>query len=102
MHEVQRLSLAELFSDAHEDGAPAIRVAMAGGSDDQPPGDDDRGPAEILQFPVERVRRVSGAVPPPPMPSGASPSDESGTLWPAWMTRVLARRSFHAPPADMI
>lgn len=105
MQYVHPMVPAELLRD-EADEAPVPRPALAGGSDRRPPGN-GQPPAQVIRFPVERVRR------------GDTPEDSSGdidsrrkapaqersgldattadSLWPAWMRRTLSGR-YRAPP----
>lgn len=70
------------------------RLALAGGSDQPPPGRDETS-AEIIRFPLERVRPDRGDRQ-EPAPDGDDPSAvdaspaETGALWAAWLTSVLS------------
>lgn len=91
MHAYHAASSFEI--DADRRAAP--RLALAGGSD-QPPPDQDQASAEVIRFPLERARLAqSGAR--EIDADDASPDDtpEAGTgaLWAAWLTSVLSSPS---------
>jgi hypothetical protein len=86
----------------------SVPIAVAGGSDNRPPTDPP-AEGEIIQFPLDRVRKrdggddgETGPLPcttddvPPPAPASASPSD--GALWALWMTGVLGPREARVGP----
>lgn len=73
------------------------RLALAGGSDRPPPGDDEIS-AEIIRFPPERARPAKEERKEPAHDSDdASAVDaqpgETGALWAAWLTGVLSSTS---------
>lgn len=73
------------------------RLALAGGSDRPPPGQDETS-AEVIRFPLERVRPAKGdrrePAPDDPSEVDAQPG-ETGALWAAWLTSVLSSPSAH-------
>lgn len=85
---IHPLCLAEQLDDLSPDDAPKARPAVAGGSDHRPSDDGERSPAEVIRFPIERVRggRYGHA-----QGESHSPAPHGEPLWPTWMARVLDR-----------
>ncbi len=80
------------FEDAADRSAGA-RLALAGGSDRPPPDDPS---AEVIRFPLERVRpaRDERKAPAPCSDESAAvdaPPIEAGALWAAWLSGVLSK-----------
>ena len=81
-------------------------LALAGGSDRPPPGQGGES-AEIIRFPVERVRPAT------PDPEGTPPaidapppadaiSTDAGAVWAGWMTGVLSGKPIAVGPQATI
>lgn len=89
------------FEDAVDHGTRP-RLALAGGSDRPPPGQDE-SPAEVIRFPLERVRPAKDERQEPATdgdddsPAEAEPA-ETGALWAAWLTGVLSSGSTSLHP----
>ena len=68
------------------------RLALAGGSDQPPPGQDEKS-ADVIRFPLERARPSgsdrAGPVADDPSAAEAYPAG-TGALWAAWLTSVLS------------
>lgn len=94
------------FEDAVDRSAHP-RLALAGGSDRPPPGQDE-SPAEVIRFPLERVRPAKDERQEPATdgdddsPAEAEPAEaepaETGALWAAWLTSVLSSGSTSLHP----
>lgn len=103
MQYVHPLVLAELLNEVDEPPPPP-RPAL-GGSDRRPP-EDSNPCAQVIRFPIERVRRRDvvkdspGEIDSPPNPPAEERSEadaaKSDSLWPAWMLKTLSGR-YHAP-----
>lgn len=91
MHAHHAVSSFEI--DADRRAAP--RLALAGGSDQPPPGH-DQASAEVIRFPLERARLAqSGAteIDADDGSPGDTPDAGTGALWAAWLTSVLSSPS---------
>jgi hypothetical protein len=67
---------------------PVPRLALGGGFAGGPPF--TRGPAEILPFPIDRMRRATGALPHDEAAAAEPPSPAIDTLyWRDWMREIL-------------
>ncbi|MBM3549686.1 MAG: hypothetical protein FJX54_22330 [Alphaproteobacteria bacterium] len=82
--------LAQYDLSSIEDGVDRSarpRLALAGGSDQPPPGQDEIS-AEVIRFPLERARPPEDE----PRETAFASDDQSGTgaLWAAWLTSVLS------------
>jgi hypothetical protein len=77
------------------DRSAAPRLALAGGSDQPPPGQ-DKASAEIIRFPIERIHPAKSD---PAELEGDGPSAVDacpagdGAVWAAWLTSVLSHTS---------
>jgi hypothetical protein len=89
--------LAQYDLSSIEDGVDRSarpRLALAGGSDQPPPGQGESS-AEIIRFPLERVRppeddsQESAFGSEDQSAADAHPSG-AGALWAAWLTSVLS------------
>jgi len=84
------------FEDVVERNA-GPRLALAGGSDRPPPGQDETS-ADVIRFPLERVRPAKDQhEEPAPDNDESSEVDaqpaETGALWAAWLSGVLSSSS---------
>jgi len=73
------------FETPAEDGA-VPRLALGGGFDQTPPEQGETS-AEIIRFPLERVRPEAAESPAPAEDADAPPA---GAMWGAWLNSVLS------------
>ncbi|MBL8687733.1 MAG: hypothetical protein JNL04_01460 [Rhodospirillaceae bacterium] len=91
MHVHHAVSSFEI--DADRRAAP--RLALAGGSDQPPPGQ-DQASAEVIRFPLERTRLAQndpGETDVDDASTDDTPEAGTGALWAAWLTSVLSSPS---------
>lgn len=88
MHAHHAVSSFEI--DADRSAAP--RLALAGGSDRPPPGQDQVS-AEVIRFPLERARPAQSDPEETDVDDASTddtPETGTGALWAAWLTSVLS------------